>query len=141
MAKKDIKGKKTTKHKPAFHSLLKTWDELSLPTPKMATVDTGAKKNDQGKLPIDLIPIRPLFDLAAVLQHGMIKYDAHNWRKGFSYSRTYAAAQRHLLLWFSGVDLDDDSQLNHLAHALCNIVFLLEFTHTHKELDDRVTQI
>jgi hypothetical protein len=102
--------------------------------------DTGAKKNDSGKLPIDLIPVRPLLDLAAVLQHGQIKYDANNWRNGFLFSRTYAAAQRHLLAWHSGEDNDSDSGLSHLMHAACNLFFLSEFMTTHKELDDRVKQ-
>jgi|SRR5665213_4397695 len=101
---------------------------------------TGAKKNDQGKLPIDLIPVRPLLELAAVLEHGKIKYDANNWRSGFLFSRTYAAAQRHLLAWHSGEDNDPDSGLSHLSHAACNLFFLAEFMHTHKELDDRVIQ-
>ena len=99
---------------------------------------TGAKKNDAGKLPIDLIPVQPLLDLAAVLQHGMIKYDANNWRKGFKFSRTYAAAMRHLLAWHNGEDLDPDSGLSHLSHATCNLFFLSEFMKTHPELDDRV---
>lgn len=103
-------------------------------------LDTGAKKNDQGKLPIDLIPVRPLLELAAVLEHGKIKYDANNWRSGFLFSRTYAAAQRHLLAWHAGENNDPDSGASHLMHAACNLFFLAEFMHTHKELDDRVIQ-
>lgn len=113
--------------------ILKTTQAL-----ERGVVDTGAKKNDDGKLPIDLIPVQPLLDLAAVLQHGMIKYDANNWRKGFKFSRTYAAAMRHLLAWHSGEDFDPDSGLSHLSHATCNLFFLAEFMKTHPELDDRV---
>jgi hypothetical protein len=120
--------------------LMKRTDELTYDQQATVKHDTGAKKNDQGKLPIDLIPIRPLLDLAAVLQFGAKTYDPNNWRKGFLFSRTYAAAQRHLLAWHSGINNDPDSGQSHLAHALCNIVFLLEFTRTHPELDDRIQQ-
>lgn len=37
-----------------------------------------------------------------------------------------AAAMRHLAAWRDGEQLDEESGLPHLAHALCCIVFLRE---------------
>lgn len=105
------------------------------------TVDllfNGGTKYDQEKLPFDLIPIEPLNQLAKVLAFGAQKYDRFNWTKGFKYSRVYAATLRHLFAWYAGEDNDPEgSECSHLAHAMCNLVFLLEFIKTHPELDDR----
>ena len=61
----------------------------------------------------------------------------HNWCKGMDYSRAYAAAQRHLLAWQSGVDIDDESGLSHLSHALANISFLKAYFERGTGNDDR----
>jgi hypothetical protein len=60
-----------------------------------------------------------------------------NWEQGFQWSRTYAALQRHLMAWWAGENTDDESGQSHLAHAMCNLMFLMEFENTHGERDDR----
>lgn len=94
-------------------------------------------KHDSGKEPMDLISSEALFQLAKVLQYGATKYDSHNWRGGLAWSRVYAAVQRHLLKWNSGETIDSETGLNHLAHAFTGIMFLLEYSKTKPELDDR----
>jgi hypothetical protein len=37
-----------------------------------------------------------------------------------------AALLRHINAWRRGEKCDDESGLHHLAHALCNVAFLLE---------------
>ena len=76
-------------------------------------------------------------ELAKVLDLGAKKYGKGNWKNGFNWSRLYGAAQRHLHQWYSGETFDTESGLNHLSHALCNLVFLIEFSRSHPELDDR----
>jgi len=112
--------------------ILKTTQAL-----ERGVVDTGAKKNDDGKLRLDLIPVSAIIALAEVLTFGAKKYSDRNWEAGFEFTRVYAAAMRHLLLWFSGETLDPETKLNHLKHSLCNLAFLIEFTETHPELDNR----
>lgn len=68
---------------------------------------------------------------------GKETYGRDNWRKGLAWSRCYAATLRHLFAWQSGETNDPETGLNHLAHAACEILFLLEFSRTHLELDDR----
>lgn len=96
-----------------------------------------AMKFDGEKVRLDLIPVTPLLAIGKVLTYGAKKYSERNWEKGLAWSRCYAAALRHLFAWWSGETNDPETGLNHLDHALCEIMFLREFTETHTELDDR----
>ena len=99
--------------------------------------ESDAAKNDKGKNRLDLLPVRPILDVGKVLTFGAQKYGGRNWEKGFAWSRPYAAALRHLFAWWGGETYDKETGLNHLAHAMCEIMFLLEFSYTHVEMDDR----
>ena len=103
--------------------------------------NTVGIKFDDNKLRMDLMPIRPIEDIARVLTFGAKKYADRNWEKGFDYSRTYGALQRHLHSWFKGEENDPQTGLSHLAHAGCCLMFLLEFTHSGAGNDDRVKYI
>jgi hypothetical protein len=89
--------------------------------------DKFGKKNDSGKLRMDLIPPEVEEALAEVLTHGAKKYDDRNWEKGIKYSRVYAALRRHLLAWMMGEEIDEEWGLPHLAHAYCCLTFLLTY--------------
>lgn len=97
----------------------------------------GANKFDDQKLPVQLVDADFVKDVAKVLALGAQKYGENNWRGGLKWSRTYGATLRHLYAWFKGEDKDQESGLSHLAHAACNIMFLMEWEKTHPELDDR----
>ena len=101
--------------------------------------DVGIKF-DQDKIRMGLLPVRPLEDIAEVLTIGARKYDDHNWRKGFDWSRVYDSLQRHLSDWKKGIDLDEETSKKHLAHAGCCLLFLLEFSHSGAGVDDRVNE-
>ena len=79
--------------------------------------------------------------IARVLTFGAKKYSSRNWEKGFDYSRTYGALQRHLHAWYKGEDSDPETGLSHLAHAGCCLMFLLEFEHSGAGTDDRVKYV
>lgn len=83
-------------------------------------------KHDEGKLQWHLLPLLAVRLLVRVLMHGAAKYKEWNWAEGGDYSRLYDAALRHLTAWWDGEDLDPDSGMNHLAHAACCCLFLLE---------------
>ena len=99
----------------------------------------AAIKHDDGKAPMSLLSKEALEQTAQVLAFGKQKYAAHNWRKGFAWSRPLSAALRHIMAFNDGEDKDPESGLSHLAHAMCCLMFVLEFEKTHKELDDRWT--
>ena len=84
---------------------------------------TGVKF-DQNKLRMDLIPPEVIISLAKVLTYGAAKYEPNNWQHVDS-NRYYASLQRHVLAWASGEDVDHESGLLHLEHALANVAFLL----------------
>lgn len=98
---------------------------------------TNAMKYDGEKVRLDLLPVEPIIDVGKILTYGAKKYSERNWEKGLAWSRCYAAALRHLFAWQNGETNDTETGLNHLAHAACEIFFLLEFSRTHPELDDR----
>ena len=98
---------------------------------------SNGTKFDNGKPRMGLLPSGPLREIAAVLSFGASKYNDHNWRGGFKWSRLVDASLRHLTAWNEGQDKDEESGLSHLAHAACCLLFLLE--HEAKKLgeDDR----
>ena len=97
----------------------------------------SATKHDQGKPRLDLLPAIALQQIAEVLTDGAKKYGDHNWRKGFDWSRLYSAAMRHLTSHMNGENLDPETGRSHLAHAACNLMFLLEFEAYKLGNDDR----
>lgn len=107
--------------------------------PGSATVadSTTGVKFDDGKPDLSLLPPEALTEIAKVLTFGAKKYAAHNWRKGFKWTRVFASTLRHLFAWLRGEDLDPETGLSHLAHAGCNVLFLLTFVLTKTGEDDR----
>jgi hypothetical protein len=93
----------------------------------------AGRKNDAGKPRIDLVPPGAIFEVAEVLTDGVEEYGEHNWRKGIAYSRLYSAIQRHLLVFWSGGDIDNSGH-RALAHACTDIMMLMEMS---EEWDDR----
>lgn len=83
-------------------------------------------KNDQDKPAISLLPTSMLMEVGQVLTFGAEKYEAHNWRKGIHLSRLMSASLRHILAFNEGENIDSESGLSHLAHAICNLAFALE---------------
>lgn len=98
-------------------------------------------KHDTSKTDWSLVPMESVEEIAKVLEFGAKKYSANNWRtgKGFNYTRVLNSLRRHIYAWSKGEDLDPESGLNHLAHAGCNVLFLLYYVQ-HKDRfnnDDR----
>lgn len=100
------------------------------------TSSTGGQKGVKPER-FDLIPIGPLTELAKLYGFGAIKYDAHNYRKGYEWSKSYAALQRHANQFWAGENVDPESGLSHMASVAFHAFALLEFVSTHPEFDDR----
>jgi len=95
-------------------------------------------KHDKHKLPMHLISPMAVEELARALRHGAEKYGERNWEPGLKYSRLYAAAQRHLVAWWGGEDLDPETGETHIAHAFATMMMLTHFTRqVRTDLDDR----
>jgi hypothetical protein len=129
---------------PAVPCSLKGLNQLfQLVEPDMSTVDivkdsfVGGTKHDDNKIPLELLSPIALDMIGEVLKFGATKYDSHNWRKGFGWSRLIGAALRHILAFMRGQDNDPETGLSHIAHAGCCIMFLLEHIADDLGSDDR----
>lgn len=100
----------------------------------------GALKYDLNKPQMQLLDSIAMEQLAAVLTFGASKYSANNWRKGISSSRLLAAALRHIFAYLRGQVLDSESNLPHLAHAMCCLMFAINLAVTKPELTDHITK-
>ena len=82
------------------------------------------RKFDKDKLRWELLPLYPIEETIKVLGYGAIKYDDHNWKFVDNlYDRYYAALMRHVTAWRKGESKDIETDLHHLAHAMCCILF------------------
>lgn len=89
------------------------------------TSNTTGKKDDEGKIRLELIEPSFIEEVGQVLTFGANKYGANNWQKvENAKDRYYAAALRHLLAWRKGESTDEDSGLSHLDHVATNMMFL-----------------
>ena len=95
-------------------------------------------KFDSGKNRLDLIDPSFILRIGRVLTFGANKYEDNSWKQvPDAVNRYYAAAMRHLMAYRDGEVLDQESGLPHLAHAACNIMFLMHFTYTaNKDVDN-----
>jgi hypothetical protein len=87
---------------------------------------TGTK-HDNDKPKWDLLPLKLVNETVEVLTYGAKKYLPNNWKvveNGID--RYYAACLRHLTAWRMGEANDPESGYSHLAHAMCNLIFIAE---------------
>lgn len=84
-------------------------------------------KHDAGKRRYDLMPEGAFRKIVDVLTYGAAKYGEENWREVEDAKRRYyAAAMRHMEAWRAGCVTDEESGYEHLAHAVCSLLFLIE---------------
>lgn len=93
-------------------------------------------KYDSDKLRWDLLPIEQVEKLVEVITFGASKYGPNNWKAlDNGADRYYAAMMRHIVAWRSGEEIDPETGMSHLAHAMTNIVFLMWTIDNVKEED------
>ncbi len=84
------------------------------------------------------MPINVLMEAGLVKLHGDLKYGRFNWREaGVRGSVYYDAALRHLAAWYEGEDIDPDSGVHHIAHAICGLAVLRDSMIRDNWSDDR----
>lgn len=102
----------------------------------MKTSNKG-QKFDGGKPDLSIIPYEAMEGVSAALMYGEKKYGRFNYKNGIEYTRLISAALRHLYKFLQGVDIDDESGLNHIDHALANLAMLKFMMINKKEMDNR----
>lgn len=99
--------------------------------------ETGGEKGSKpGRF--DLIPARPLFELAEHFGRGSEKYEDRNWERGYRWSLSFAALMRHAWQFWGGEDMDPETGSKHMVAVAWHALALAEFMDTHPEFDDRV---
>jgi hypothetical protein len=95
------------------------------PAPKPPPKKEGIKY-DMDKPDYSLIPPEALEDVVKILTLGSQKYDRDNWRYvEDGDNRYFAAAQRHMWARHNGQIYDEESGIDHAAHAICCMLFLI----------------
>lgn len=83
-------------------------------------------KFNEGKPKVRLVYPSAIFEMAKVREYG---YKKHGTLTGWMTTDSndhYDACLRHVFAALHGEQLDKDSGLKHLSHALCNLMFLVE---------------
>lgn len=70
---------------------------------------TGGEKGSK-LARFDLIPPEASWALAEVYGKGCEKYSPRNWERGYAWSLSVSALERHLNLWKRGKTLDDEGE-------------------------------
>lgn len=84
-------------------------------------------KYDGEKPDMYLLPPLATLEVGKVLTYGANKYSPDNWRKLDNLQERYtSAAMRHILAHMSGEANDEETDMSHLAHAICCLLFKLE---------------
>mgnify|MGYP000078234772 CR=1 FL=1 len=126
-----------TKEKVALHDLHELAESYKVrQNEKHAQFEQGTKF-DSGKPLLDLLDPYALEELAKVLTFGAGKYAPHNWRKGIAISRLTASLLRHIFAFMRGQNTDPETGLSHIAHAMCNCMFILWTMEYKPGFDDR----
>lgn len=90
------------------------------------------------KVPLSGIPAPVLLECGLVKLHGDLKYGRYNWRDaGVRHSVYYDALMRHVMAWWEGEDVDPDSGVHHLAHAITGLSVLRDSQIIGNDVDDR----
>ena len=91
------------------------------------TATTGGRKFDGNKLEYGLLPPLALRAVVEILTIGAQKYERDNWKHvPDGKRRFFDAGMRHLWDSKCGEKYDEETNKHHLAHAICNLMFLLE---------------
>jgi hypothetical protein len=118
-----------------------TLNELAGFEPKAAGINPKDILGAQ-KTPLGLLPWTALIQVAKVFAVGAKKYGAYNWRtpgQPVQHVTYVEAAFRHLAAYMDGQTIDPETGCNHLAHAACGLLILLDANAVGNAIDNRPT--
>lgn len=100
---------------------------------------TGGQKGSK-LARFSLIPRDFLWALAEHYGRGAAKYDDRNWERGYKWSLTVDALDRHYAAWLEGEDNDSETGSSHLIAAAWHMIALWWF-HRHSRGTDDVRRV
>lgn len=95
-------------------------------------------KIDGVKLPYELLPAKALHEVVQVLDFGASKYSPNGWRNlgKNDLPKLLGAALRHVFAYHLGEKNDKETGIDHLAHAVCDLMFIQELKYILKEKEN-----
>lgn len=121
---------------------------VSLETAEVRSTSASGGQKGVKLAQFDQIPPSTLWRLAEHFGRGARKYSAHNFRKGYEWSKSYNALLRHLTAFWGGEDYDNHTPdcepgcvehtgSHHLDAVMWHAHVLRNFYDEHPEYDDR----
>ena len=108
------------------------------------TSSTGGAKGTKQAAFADM-PAAALYEIAEHTGKGVAKYPnldgIPNFRHGYEWSLSYAALMRHMVQFWAGEDMDEESGSKPVIAAAWHAINLATLMDEHRELDDRVTTV
>ena len=98
---------------------------------------SGGIKFDKDKPEMVLIPVAAKIAMAEAFGYGAKKYGKWNYKKGMDWTRLISATERHLDAFKECEDLDPESGILHLGHALADLAMLVDYYKNKLGNDDR----
>lgn len=95
----------------------------------------GAKGSKLARF--DLLPAEALTLVAEHFGRGAEKYEDRNWERGYKWSLSFAAMQRHAWAFWGGESLDPETQSHHLAAVVFHALALMTYESRDAGTDDR----
>ena len=90
------------------------------------------------KVPMSVVSAPVMMEIALAMMEGARKYGRHNYRvAGVRASVYYDALMRHMMSWWEGEDIDQDSGLSHISKALACLTVLRDSMLLENWKDDR----
>jgi hypothetical protein len=125
-------GNKTSVHASKIISLANK-DDLGKDEPaKKEFVKDGRVKPR-----LSLLPQLALVEVAKVFTYGANKYDEYNFSQGAKNTTYIDASLRHINKYLCNSNIDDESNLLHLAHAVSNLMMVLDNDLLNKSIENR----
>lgn len=113
-----------------------TYDDLHDDEVRVTDASSGGQKGKKLTQVGALDPVA-LMEVARVAGFGANKYASFNYLKGYDWSLSYNAGQRHANLFWAGEDRDAESGMLHAAMAAWHFLALVSFYVREVGNDDR----
>lgn len=97
---------------------------------------TGAEKGSK-LARFDLLPAQVMVEFAEHYGRGAEKYEDRNWEKGYDWSLSFAALNRHLWAFWNGEDIDPETGSKHIIAVMWHAAALAQFMNQNPEFDNR----
>lgn len=99
------------------------------------------KRFNTGKTKWSLLDLDSLVGVVEVFQFGVQKYGLNDWKKGLKVTETLESSIRHIHSFLNKEDIDLESGLHHIDHAITNLIMVRYMTLFNKKFDDRFVDV